>query len=240
MLSGPLSKGHVQPMTFVLGHPGYVRSVPTGTSARFIKGDQILSSENPRQSSTGKSLTSSLRLAVDEFDEAIDQVFDLLRGRQWVDYIFYWASALGDHGLLWTILATLKALRPGKLSERSAIRAVVATGTQSVVVNLGLKSIFRRHRPPNDNDHPLHVRVPMTSSFPSGHATAAFCAANLLAEGDNLWLLYYSLATVVALSRIHVRMHHASDVLGGIAIGLLLGRIARKVAPLAPLSSTIK
>jgi len=199
-----------------------------------------LESKNTKRYDTDRSFVSSLRSTINEFDETVDQLFELLRGHRWVDYIFYWASALGDHGLLWTILATLRALQPGKLSERSAIRAVVATGTQSIVVNLGLKSIFRRHRPPNDSDHPLHVRVPMTSSFPSGHATAAFCAANLLAEGDNLWLLYYSLAVIVALSRIHVRMHHASDVLGGIVIGLLLGRIARKVAPLAPISSSTR
>jgi membrane-associated phospholipid phosphatase len=37
---------------------------------------------------------------------------------------------------------------------------------------------------------------------------------------------------VVALSRIHTKIHHASDVVGGIAIGLVLGQVARRIVPL--------
>ena len=76
--------------------------------------------------------------------------------------------------------------------------------------------------------HPLPFRQPITSSFPSGHATAAFCAATLLAENERRAPVYYALATVVALSRIHTKIHHASDVVGGIVIGLVLGRVGRR------------
>jgi len=44
--------------------------------------------------------------------------------------------------------------------------------------------------------------------------------------------LWYGLASVVATSRIHVRIHHASDVLVGAGVGLALGRLIRKVFPL--------
>ncbi|MFT5201275.1 MAG: membrane-associated phospholipid phosphatase, partial [Candidatus Aldehydirespiratoraceae bacterium] len=40
---------------------------------------------------------------------------------------------------------------------------------------------------------------------------------------------WYALAGVVATSRIHVRIHHASDVAGGLAVGVVLGAIARRV-----------
>jgi undecaprenyl-diphosphatase len=57
----------------------------------------------------------------------------------------------------------------------------------------------------------------------------------LLADGDpGLAPLYFGAATVVALSRIHVKIHHASDVFGGMAIGLVLGQLGRRIAPLAP------
>ena len=46
--------------------------------------------------------------------------------------------------------------------------------------------------------------------------------------------LYYALATVVALSRIHTKIHHASDVAGGVAIGVALGHLARRMVPLQP------
>jgi membrane-associated phospholipid phosphatase len=34
---------------------------------------------------------------------------------------------------------------------------------------------------------------------------------------------------VVAASRIHVRIHHGSDVIGGIVVGVGLGAIAKRV-----------
>jgi undecaprenyl-diphosphatase len=75
------------------------------------------------------------------------------------------------------------------------------------------------------------LRTPSTTSFPSGHASAAFTAATVLSEGDPLWPLYYAAAAVVASSRTYVKIHHASDVVAGVATGMVIGRIARKVWP---------
>jgi undecaprenyl-diphosphatase len=129
-------------------------------------------------------------------------------------------------------LALLRALRGRPNDERAALRAIVATGLESVLVNAGMKSIFRRVRPVGPMEHPLPFRQPLTSSFPSGHATAAFCAATLLADGDELAPSYFAIAAVVAVSRIHVRIHHASDVAGGAIIGVVLGVIGRAISPL--------
>ena len=63
------------------------------------------------------------------------------------------------------------------------------------------------------------LRRPITISFPSGHATAAFCAATLLGGGAG----WYALAAAVAATRVYVRLHHASDVVAGAAFGLVLG-----------------
>ena len=72
---------------------------------------------------------------------------------------------------------------------------------------------------------------PITSSFPSGHAASAFTAATVLAGGPATPALY-TLATLVAFSRVYVRMHHASDIVAGAALGLALGLVARRVLPL--------
>jgi undecaprenyl-diphosphatase len=146
--------------------------------------------------------------------------------------VFYTASAVGDFGLIWVVLALIRALRGRPNDQRAALRAIVATGVESVVVNAGMKSIFQRRRPVGPMEHPHPFRQPLTSSFPSGHATAAFCAAVLLADGDGLGPAYFGLAAVVAASRIHVRIHHASDVVGGALIGIVLGRIGRAISPL--------
>lgn len=165
-------------------------------------------------------------------DAAIEAPFESLRGNPVADRVFYSASAVGDFGLVWVVFALLRALRGGRRNERAAVRAIVATGVESVLVNVALKSFFRRHRPPNEIEHPLPLRVPLTSSFPSGHATAAFCGATLLCEKDPLAPVYFASAAVIAASRVHVKMHHPSDAIGGAVIGTVLGLIGRAIAPL--------
>jgi undecaprenyl-diphosphatase len=57
-------------------------------------------------------------------------------------------------------------------------------------------------------------------------------SAVLLADKSRLGLVYYGVAAVVAVSRIHVRIHHASDIAGGLATGAALGALVKKLAPL--------
>ena len=166
------------------------------------------------------------------FDRAAEELADRARKVPGADRLFYTASAFGDFGLMWVIFALLRALRGGRDNERAAIRGIAATGIESFLVNVLLKSVFRRKRPVEQVDHPLPLRQPLTSSFPSGHATAAFCGAVILSEDDALAPLYFGVATVVAASRVYVKIHHASDVAGGVVVGLALGTIARRLFPL--------
>jgi undecaprenyl-diphosphatase len=171
---------------------------------------------------------------VAQFDDAADRFVDPMRKKRGADRTFYTASAFGDFGLLWVIYALLRALRGGKTNERAAIRGIAATGIESVLVNVVLKSFFGRGRPIEQREHPLPLRQPKSSSFPSGHTTAAFCGAVLLSEDDPIAPVYFASAVIVALSRIYVRAHHASDVAGGVVVGLGLGWIGRRLLPLHP------
>jgi undecaprenyl-diphosphatase len=173
---------------------------------------------------------ATARRGVGRFDLAVDRAFDRLRGRPTADRIFYGASELGDFGLIWVLLGTLKGLRKGGDLE-AALKLTAAMGVESVLVNGIIKSFFRRTRPPWEVERPLRVRRPLTSSFPSGHATAGFSAAMMLSEDDELAPLYFALAAIVATSRIYVKIHHASDVAGGVALGLLLGVLGRRLTP---------
>ncbi|HUE60942.1 MAG TPA: phosphatase PAP2 family protein [Acidimicrobiales bacterium] len=177
--------------------------------------------------------------AFGHLDDAADTWFeDHLRGRRLADALMYGASAAGDHGLLWLALAGLQAARRRDGDwKRPLVRATAGLALESIVVNGPVKWLFRRTRPINDLPRPRHLRQPRTSSFPSGHATAAFFGAALLRDDDPLWPLYYAIAVVVAASRVHVKIHHASDVMGGILIGAALGELARKMFPLAKESS---
>jgi undecaprenyl-diphosphatase len=172
------------------------------------------------------------------FDDCIDDWVETnLRGRPSIDRVMYTASALGDHGLIWLLLAAVQAGRLPRSWRMPLLRAAAGLGVESALVNGPVKWLFRRTRPEHLTPRPMPLRIPRTSSFPSGHATAAFFGAALLSEGDPWAPLYYLIAVIVAASRVHVRIHHASDVAGGIVIGIALGRLARHLIPLSQESS---
>ncbi len=169
---------------------------------------------------------------VDAVDERIDSAWNGLRGRPAVDRVFYTASELADFSLLWHLIGAGRSLEP-PADPRIAIRLSMALGIESALVNGAVKSLFGRSRPVAVVQRPLHLRVPRTSSFPSGHASSAFMAATLLAERDpHLRAVYFGLAALVATSRVHVRIHHASDVAAGTALGLALGQIVKRAWPI--------
>ncbi|HUJ66698.1 MAG TPA: phosphatase PAP2 family protein, partial [Acidimicrobiales bacterium] len=128
-------------------------------------------------------------------------------------------------------LALLQAGRNRGDWRRPLLRAAAGLGIESALVNGPVKWLFRRTRPVHHGPRPMPLRQPRTSSFPSGHATAAFFGAALLRDDDPIWPLYYVISVIVAASRVHVRIHHASDVMGGIAIGVLLGEVTRRLVP---------
>ncbi|MFL6205168.1 MAG: phosphatase PAP2 family protein [Acidimicrobiales bacterium] len=177
------------------------------------------------------ALTRAQRLIVD-FDEAIDRRVDRVRGQPALDRVMYAATELGDWSLLWHLVGAGQALLPGR-DPMSSVRVSMVLGAESLLVNGAVKSLFRRHRPvwEEDRPRPHRIRQPATSSFPSGHASAGFAAAGVLSQGDPLWPIYYGLAVVVASSRVYTKMHHASDVVAGAAIGAGVAAIARRLWP---------
>ena len=63
-------------------------------------------------------------------------------------------------------------------------------------------------------------------SFPSGHASATFASATVLQRhlGWKAALPTYTIASYVAISRMHENRHHLSDVVFGAALGIAAGR----------------
>ena len=170
---------------------------------------------------------------------AIDRAVDVAvsRARNPVlDAALYPLSSAADHSLLWLATAgvreALGTARPG-----TAVRLAAVLGVESAVTNLALKSLFRRIRPALDpaltGPLPWGLRRPVTSAFPSGHATAGFTTAVFLSRADP-GPPWYLLAGLVAFSRVYVRLHHTSDVVAGAALGLAFGLAARRFVPGAP------
>jgi membrane-associated phospholipid phosphatase len=151
-----------------------------------------------------------------------------------VDQFFYALSSAADHGLVWLLLGSVRAARLGEPAV--ALRLGALLGAESILTNGIVKLAFRKVRPQEHFTHdealPYGMRRPITSSFPSGHAATAFMAAGLLSKGTRLAPAYYTLAALIAYSRVHVRMHHVPDVVGGAALGVVLGAIARRFVKL--------
>lgn len=166
------------------------------------------------------------------FDRAVDRAFEPLRGRPVPDGVFRAASTLGDMSLVWHLVGVARVVIERRRGLRRSLVFAGLLGAESLVVNQGLKRIFNRPRPTIAGEPGLEVRRPRTSSFPSGHASSAAFATAVLTdqEGQRSALLWTPIAIVVAASRIHVRVHHASDVVAGLAVGAVLGVAGRAVS----------
>lgn len=170
------------------------------------------------------------RRAVRRFDAAIEARLDRYRGDPSLDRLMYAASELGDFSLIWHLISAARGLAPDR-DLPDVVRVAGLLGAESLLVNQGVKRLFNRNRPDWDQTRPMSVRKPKTSSFPSGHASAAVVAAIVLAERDPLWPVYAAAAAVVASSRVYVKVHHPSDVVAGAAVGAVIAVAARKLWP---------
>ena len=159
-------------------------------------------------------------------DTAVDNALEHIRDNKVVIVIFSIASAVGDFGLLWHIIGLVRAIGSIDRLQQAFIFSILI-GLESLILNQGIKRLFRRSRPTEKGDTRFALRKPRTSSFPSGHSSSAFFSALVLTHFTAWpwWLLFYAFALIIATSRVGVRIHHASDVIAGAFAGTLMGVI---------------
>ena len=123
------------------------------------------------------------------------------------DWAEFW-SGTGNTAYLAAGL-TLPLLRDGAEGKAHFWR-----GTEALAVTVGLTYSLKGL---------THVRRPDGSgndSFPSGHASAAFCLATIQAEfhpSEAVW--WYVGAGLIAQSRVQLNRHRVGDVLAGALLG---------------------
>ena len=176
----------------------------------------------------------SLGPSIARFDRWADEALEHIRGNAVADAVFASATALGDFSLVWHIANVSRGLTSERRADHVPVLAA-ALGVESLLVNQGLKRLFHRPRPTVEGDPRYPVRRPATSSFPSGHSSAAAFTAVLLTgwDGRRSAPVWWSLAAIVATSRAYVRIHHPSDVVAGMATGAVLGLAARRLLRVA-------
>lgn len=139
---------------------------------------------------------------------------------------------LGDGRFLLGLISALYA--SGEIAGERSLRKTAVLSLESLVASSAvvwiLKSAAGRSRPYTDETgrtfHPFSFSS-RYHSFPSGHSSAAFSVATIIAlqsESLAVDILSYSLAAAVACSRVYKDVHWFSDVLIGSAVGHFTAR----------------
>ncbi len=163
---------------------------------------------------------SALALAVHPADEEIS---DRLQGSSGTKNFFMAGKYIGSFPFLFSASVGTYLIGKGNGSGRArhlGMDLIEAT-LLSEGITQAIKYSVRRERPLRDDG----TRA-SGYAFPSGHASATFAAATVLQQhlGWKAALPTYTVATYVAISRLHDRRHYASDVAFGAAAGIIVGR----------------
>lgn len=147
-----------------------------------------------------------------------------------------WLESLGDGGYLlgsgWTLVGiSVVLLAMGLAAGRPLLRdaglySLVSHALAGLFVQL-FKRLAGRPRPRLTHGDAFQFAPALESgldSFPSGHATASFAVAAVLARSfpAGAWM-FYGLAGFVAISRVARGSHFPTDVAVGSLLGLVIG-----------------
>jgi undecaprenyl-diphosphatase len=174
-----------------------------------------------------------------QFDRAAGIWLASLLEHHWIDQVMLVASSIGARGAVWIVLGLITwAVAPAK--RMKVWRLLLALGLTGLMTDAIIKPTIGRVRPFVDHVEYREIGVrPDTSSFPSGHAATSAAGALALAR---IWpaaaIPAWTLAVIIAVSRVALGVHFPSDVLVGFLLGALLARFVCARAPDPPLVSS--
>ncbi|MCM1345181.1 MAG: phosphatase PAP2 family protein [Muribaculaceae bacterium] len=161
------------------------------------------------------------------------QILDQIQGLRDPAGDVFWpmVTRLGNGGHVWILLAVTLLVIP-KTRKSGAVLAV-ALCVELLLCNVILKPMIARTRPFDVNTTvKLLIPGPGGFSFPSGHTAASFTAvAALFFAGEKkLWKPALILAALIAFSRLYLYVHYPTDILGGMAVGVIAGYMGCVIA----------
>jgi membrane-associated phospholipid phosphatase len=136
-------------------------------------------------------------------------------------------SEIATRSKLWLGVAAVMAVVGGPKGRRAALTGTAALAINSAAVDLAAKLWIRRRRPdPAAAGVPetRRLQMPLSPTFPSGHAASGFAFAEAVSQTmPGVALPLRLLAVAVAYSRVHTGVHYPGDVLAGSLIGSSIG-----------------
>jgi membrane-associated phospholipid phosphatase len=181
---------------------------------------------------TARTRAVTLLRRLDSYDRAVYRAVAQLH-LPLLDTPLKLVSDFANFSKPWFLVSGVLALFGGSQGRRAALTGLAAIGAASLVVNQPMKLAGARIRPDRDEfavPQQRWVRMPSSTSFPSGHSASA--AAFAVAVGDVLPTFRLPLdaaASVVAFSRVYTGVHYPGDVLVGASVGALIGRLTSRV-----------
>lgn len=131
-------------------------------------------------------------------------------------------TMMGNLGIIWFIISTLLIL---KVEYRVVgIGVILALALTTIIGEGVIKHIVKRKRPFEENEEDLLINKPITYSFPSGHTASSFAALALFIQmNSKLGLIVSPIATLIAFSRVYLKVHYPTDVIFGMMLGFTCG-----------------
>lgn len=132
-------------------------------------------------------------------------------------------TSLGDKGWFFITLGVI--LLCIRKTRKTGASILLSLAVGAVIANVFVKNIVMRERPNwIDPSILLLLHNPEDYSFPSGHSLAAFETAVSIFLYHKKWgIPALILASLIALSRLYLFVHFPTDVLSGMALGILIG-----------------
>lgn len=146
-------------------------------------------------------------------------------------------AAATDVGSVFGLAGTAATL--AATGRREAAVDVAVSGSMAWCAAQAVKPLLDRPRPYEQGEADRLVAIPAGTSWPSGHAAVAAAMATSLADhgGRAVGMVGTGLVGFVSASRVYVGVHHATDPLAGVGIGVLCASAWRGLRALMRLLS---
>ncbi len=147
-----------------------------------------------------------------------------------IDAIMIFVTTMGNAGILWIGLGVILAVIPK--TRKCGVLVLISMAISFLLGNLILKNVFARPRPFHvDNSVTLLIPEPSEYSFPSGHTLNGFTASVMIfLHYKGVGIAALIMAALIAFSRMYLFVHYPTDILGGIALGIVDAVLVYQVA----------